>query len=924
MRHNRNPNKIFHGYGITILWLLVILYFATTLVLSVGYELNALYSKHQARGELIHRGLVQRVTSMDTVLTSIVGLRHASDNASYAELSSFSQEMLKVYPYITAIIHMPRVVGDKRAEFEADMHKQGFVSFKMEKRADSFGEGPRLLSYHLPVSFVEPMNPHSARMLGYDLTSNRAAHTSIYNSVQNDKIVTLGPISGSSFKQDTYFVLKPVYQGRYPPENIEDRLSMFDGMDVLVIEPESLVKGLAGSVSQLNISLTPSLSVGKEDKVELSPAFNILRYFQVIDIHGASFNLSVDQRLSNEMINWKQLLIIWVLSIFTLLLVISVYRNKRKTKIQEAEAEAAMAAEEERFAHVIQTAFDAVIISDENRTILSWNRQASDLFDYEQEEVLGQNLFQVILTPSSIPLLNEELEPLIQDYSEHPKGIRLELEGKDKNGRVFPLDLAISCSRIGALFTISVFARDITERKKWDEKIRLLAYNDPLTQLPNRQAFKERVWQAISTAIQRDTIGAVLYLDLDEFKRINDTLGHNLGDMLLVQVTKRLESHIRSNDILFRNSGYKGDGEEEFSVARLGGDEFTVLLEDIQKPEIAGEVANRIKDTIAGLYNVGGHEVHITPSIGIALFPQDGSNVDELLKNADTAMYHAKRLGKNNCQFYSDDMNIQAATRLKLEGKLRNALLSEEFSLYYQPQIDIKTNEIVSAEALLRWNQPELGMVSPAEFIPIAEETGMILELGEWVLNQACMQAKLWQMAGLKPIRIAVNLSSIQFMQKDLASTVAAALEDNELDPKCLELEITESIIMRNINDTISTLSGFKEMGIKISVDDFGTGYSSLSYLKRLPLDTIKIDRAFIRDIPNNEDDMTITSAIIALAKNLGLTVVAEGVESELHIEFLKQLACEKAQGFLISRPLPAEQMSEILQYDNIDINAGI
>jgi EAL domain-containing protein (putative c-di-GMP-specific phosphodiesterase class I) len=269
-------------------------------------------------------------------------------------------------------------------------------------------------------------------------------------------------------------------------------------------------------------------------------------------------------------------------------------------------------------------------------------------------------------------------------------------------------------------------------------------------------------------------------------------------------------------------------------------------------------------------------------------------------------------------------MNIQAATRLKLEGKLRNALLSEEFSLYYQPQIDIKTNEIVSAEVLLRWNQPDLGMVPPEEFIPIAEETGMILELGEWVLNQACMQAKSWQIAGLKPIRIAVNLSSIQFMQRDLASTVAAVLEDNELSPKCLELEITESIIMRNINDTISTLSGLKEMGIKISVDDFGTGYSSLNYLKRLPLDTIKIDRAFIMDIPNNEDDMTITSAIIALAKNLGLTVVAEGVESELHLEFLKQLACEKAQGFLISRPLPAEQMSEILQYDNIEINAGI
>jgi diguanylate cyclase (GGDEF)-like protein len=247
-----------------------------------------------------------------------------------------------------------------------------------------------------------------------------------------------------------------------------------------------------------------------------------------------------------------------------------------------------------------------------------------------------------------------------------------------------------------------------------------------------------------------------LYLDLDEFKRINDILGHGIGDMLLVQVTKRLESHIRDNDLLSRNNERR-DREERWNVARLGGDEFTVLLEDIKSPEVAGFVAKRVKETVAGTYNLGGHEVYITPSIGIAVFPRDGSNVEELLKNADTAMYHAKRLGKNNYQFYSEQMNAQASTRLKLESKLRKALHSEEFSLFYQPQIDIETKEIVSAEALLRWNQPELGMISPDEFIQIAEETGMIIELGEWVLNQACKQNKSWQDAGYKPIRIAVN-----------------------------------------------------------------------------------------------------------------------------------------------------------------------
>jgi diguanylate cyclase (GGDEF)-like protein/PAS domain S-box-containing protein len=549
-----------------------------------------------------------------------------------------------------------------------------------------------------------------------------------------------------------------------------------------------------------------------------------------------------------------------------------------------------------------------VITADEKNTILSWNRQASDIFGYSEHEVLGKDLFKLILTPESLRQSNRALDPIIQGSNDYPKGIRLELEGKDKNNRVFPLDLAISCSRIGDLFTLSVFARDITERKKWDEEIRTLAYNDPLTKLPNRQAFKERVIQAIKLAKQKNHIGAVLYLDLDEFKRINDILGHDVGDMLLTQVTRRLESHVRSDDFVCRN------GEGEWNLARLGGDEFTVLLEEIQDPLIAGDIAKRVKDSIVGSYNLKGHEVYVTPSIGIALFPKDGSNVDELLKNADTAMYYAKRVGKNNYQFYSEKMNAAAVNRLKLESKLRNALVSEEFALVYQPQIDINTNEIVSAEALLRWFQPELGMISPIEFIPIAEETGMIIELGEWVLNQACRQNKIWQNAGYNPIRIAVNLSSIQFMQKDLVSTVSTALKDNDLNPRYLELEITESIIMRNINDTISTLNSFKEMDIGISVDDFGTGYSSLSYLKRLPLDTLKIDRSFVKDIPDDEEGMKIASAIIAMAKKLGLGVVAEGVESESHLDFLKEHGCDKAQGYHISKPVPADEMIEMLQ----------
>ncbi|PVV22352.1 MAG: hypothetical protein B6D79_13170 [gamma proteobacterium symbiont of Ctena orbiculata] len=510
---------------------------------------------------------------------------------------------------------------------------------------------------------------------------------------------------------------------------------------------------------------------------------------------------------------------------------------------------------------------------------------------------------------------------MFKGSKDHPTGVRLEVEGRDNNSRKFPLDLAISCSRIGEMFTLSVFARDITERKQWDEKIRMLAYSDSLTKLPNRQAFKEQVTRAIKVAKRHQRVGAILYLDLDEFKRINDTLGHDIGDMLLKNITNRLEGQLRETDLVGANYG---DETECRNIARLGGDEFTVLLEDIQKPEVAALVAKRVQDAIARSYNLNGHEVYITPSIGIAIFPRDGHDVEELLKNADTAMYHAKAVGKNNYQFYSEQMNVLATTRLKLEGKLRKALTCNEMELFYQPQIDLATGEIVSAEALLRWDEPELGMVSPVEFIPIAEETGMIIELGEWVLLEACRQNKEWQDAGYNPIRIAVNLSSMQFIQRDLSATVAMALKNTRLNPKYLELEITESVIMRNVNETITTLNDFKEMGISISVDDFGTGYSSLNYLKRFPLDNLKVDRTFVKDIPDNEDDVTITSAIIALAQSLGLGVVAEGVETESQLQFLEQQGCEMAQGYLFSRPLPAEQLVSMLSLTNQSERVGV
>ncbi len=452
--------------------------------------------------------------------------------------------------------------------------------------------------------------------------------------------------------------------------------------------------------------------------------------------------------------------------------------------------------------------------------------------------------------------------------------------------------------------------QDITERKRAEEQIYNLAYFDSLTGLPNRLLFKEHLGHALAHSTRTHKLAAILFLDLDRFKQINDTLGHSFGDKLLQKVAECLVVCVRKCDTISRAGG----GDLASSVSRLGGDEFTVLLTDIETGQDAARVAMRIINTVSQPFNLEGHEVIITTSIGISLYPDDGKDVVTLIKNADTAMYHAKDQGRNNFQFYNQSMNSSAYERLVLENHLRKALEREEFILHYQPQFDIATGEIVGVEALVRWRHPDLGMVSPGEFIPLAEETGLIIQIDEWVLKTACAQSRLWQAAGLPPVTMAVNLSGQNFIRKNLLETIARIIRDTGLDPHHLELELTESVLMKNAREAALTLRALKDMGLHISIDDFGTGYSSLSYLKRFPLDTLKIDQSFIREVTTDPDNAAITRAIIAMARSLKLRVLAEGVEKEEQLEFLRANGCHALQGFLYSRPLPAEEVVRFIQ----------
>jgi diguanylate cyclase (GGDEF)-like protein len=456
---------------------------------------------------------------------------------------------------------------------------------------------------------------------------------------------------------------------------------------------------------------------------------------------------------------------------------------------------------------------------------------------------------------------------------------------------------------------VLILIRDITERRDAEQRIRDLAYCDTLTGLPNRQSFLERVDNELRNRGPGQRGLAILFMDLDGFKRINDTLGHSVGDHLLQAVAERLHSVLRPRDLVARDTP---DGSET-SIARLGGDEFTVLLADIGRPEDAVKVAHRIKEEFLRPFMVDSHEITVTTSIGISLYPGDGDDALSLLKNADTAMYHSKDLGRNNCQLYSASLTTRMTQRMTIENSLRKALERNEFVLFYQPQIEAATANVIGMEALIRWNHPERGLVTPGDFISIAEETGLIVPIGEWVLRTACKQAAVWLRDMHTPIRVAVNLSSLQFRESGFVPLVQSILEEANIPGDLLELELTESLLMDHSEQAIARLTKLCEMGIHLSIDDFGTGYSSMSYLKSFPIGLIKIDQSFVRALPGDRNHAAITMAIIAMAHSLRMSVIAEGVETVEQAELLKSYGCEIMQGYYYAKPMPIDKVTEFL-----------
>ncbi|MFN3791226.1 EAL domain-containing protein [Massilia sp.] len=558
-------------------------------------------------------------------------------------------------------------------------------------------------------------------------------------------------------------------------------------------------------------------------------------------------------------------------------------------------AERALQQSEQRFRQLVSMSSDWYWEQDRDLRFTMVTGGFTEKAGVAVEKVLGKTRWEYV--PALLE--TEAGRAHIAQVKAHEPFANLEYKVVDEHGdtRWFCVNGQPMFDEHGELLGYRGTGSDITERKLTEQRVHHVAQHDVLTGLPNRSLLQDRLGQAIAYANRSGRPMWVMLIDLDRFKFVNDSMGHKAGDVLLMTVAARLTGSLRDTD----------------TVARLSGDEFVVILSEHHDEPLSPEIVQRVMDSVAQPVMLGTKEFFVTCSIGVAVYPSEGTPADSLIEHADIAMYSAKKMGRNNFQFYTPAMNEESLERVRIEGALRNALERNEFVLHYQPQVDLKTGQIVGMEALIRWKHPELGMVPPSRFIGIAEETGLIVQIGAWVMRTACAQNKAWQDAGLGRLRVAVNLSARQFGAADLVANLESVLLDTMLDPDCLEIELTESLFMSDVTPAVELLHRMKSLGVNLSIDDFGTGYSSLSYLSRFPIDVLKIDRSFVADITHDANDAAIVTSIIALAHNLKLAVIAEGVETAEQLDYLRSHGCDEMQGYFFSKPLAAEEFEQLL-----------
>lgn len=866
------------------------------------------------------------------VLNSTLRFFHSSERVERDEFRRFTEPMLQMAVRHEKVFWVPRVTAEQRAAYEAETASEvpGFAVLARDDGGTPLPAGRRD-QYH-PIHYSSPDAPDQWP-LGLDLGAVPPCARVLQDSCDTARAAVSRPIAVHSEDGTEWalFAATPVFNKEALSNSVEQKRRNLKGHVACVLHIWRTVDAALASIQPRGIDVAIYDPGAPEPRRPLYCHKSRTRQRHSECVHDGSALLASEVAIDVggqpvlvvcEAVDafvaarstWYPWLWLGCGLALTGLLAAYLWRMnvraaaRERLSIQLREMNRNLRSEVERRRHaqnelalsakVFEQSSEAIVITDADNKIVSVNRAFTEMTGYAAEEVIGQSP-RVLKSERHGP---EFYEAMWRDIAASGAW-QGEIWNRRKDGEVVPEWLVINAvtDESGRVMNYIAVASDLTRRKAAAERINFLAYYDALTRLPNRALLQDRLRQVIANARRGGHEAAVLFADLDRFKYINDSLGHVAGDTLLQEVAKRLQGLLRESDI----------------VSRTGGDEFVIVLQQVAGMEDAANVARKVYHAVARPFTIDGHELSITMSIGVSLYPRDGTSIAALMKCADIAMYRSKESGQEYC-FYTPEMNEAATERLRIEMDLRRALECGELSMHYQPQVDARSGHIVGAEALVRWHHPELGYVSPGQFIPVAEECGLIRRIGEWGLAEVCSQNLAWQARGLPAIPVAVNISAAHFSSPHFRETVVDVLEATGLQPGFLELEITESALMHNPTATAESLKAMREIGVQLSVDDFGTGYSSLSYLKHFPIDKLKIDQAFVAGIPDDADDTAITLAVIQMARSLKLKVIAEGVETAEQLAFLREHACDQIQGYYFSRPLPPEEFAALLERERL------
>jgi diguanylate cyclase (GGDEF)-like protein/PAS domain S-box-containing protein len=868
-----------------------------------------------------HETVSQSIAAAEAMLSTLVGLYQASGELNLAEMTFMSEGLQAEYPYVDAIAYLSWVRSEEREEFVEAVRNESAPTFRIWTPVDNAGtaESKAPGSPLLPLTFIEPMRPQSARYLGVDLLGAASAQPTVERTARTGDVQSL-PADLLSTVEGAQLLLKATYFGHFAPQAGPERLEQVSGLFALAIDLNRLIEDAAGQQDTKAVSIldpTRSDIIAQhrptgDERLHTWPRFmnSLFPAYQMISDLWLGERRVLIQQVNEAPLGgvrpWPAVFGAMLTAILATSLLLALANHRLVRREQRASREA-VDRERERASEILKSIGDGVISTDTAHRVKYMNPVAEALTGWPQLRAQGRRLDEVLTLVEDST--GAPLNQTTADYFTQLENRDVQLRLVRPDGRSVSVDH--TASRLhdhhGSVVGGVMVVRDVTNERELNNELNYRANHDPLTNLPNRDFFTRRLQKAIDDAAESGNVVGVMLFDLDDFKLVNDTLGHAAGDELLQRVGARLRECLRERDIL----------------ARLGGDEFAAIVEGVHTAESVEQTAQRALEALCGALDLMDSEIFQTTSIGLAVYPRDGQDLQTLLKNADAACYHAKDRGRNNYQVFTDTLHRDATIRLNMTKHLRRAIERDELYIRYQPQLDIRSGHIVGLEALLRWRNEELGEVSPNTFIRVAEETGLIGSLGEWVLRAACQQNQRWRDAKLRPVRVSVNLSPRQFKYADMASQVGQILEDTGLAPDGLTLEITESTIMDDMDSTLRALHRMSALGVQLAIDDFGTGYSSLAVLKQFPLDALKIDHSFIRDLTTDLDDLEIVNAIIAMGHNLGLKLVAEGVETDKQLELLKQRGCDEIQGYLVSRPLSADDATYLLQSDFLQGPAG-